>query len=228
MTLKNILWSDNLKGISMPTLLTFGDSNTHGTRPIAVQGEHHRLDEKTRWPCVTKEALGDKWLLIEEGLPGRTTCFDDPIMGSFMNGWMGLKIVLASHGPIDLLTIMLGTNDCKAHFGNSGRNILGGVAGLLAIAQDADLQGRHGGYKTILIAPPSVVVTGQLKASFYGADSLSAQLGGLYSDLAAHRGVEFFDAGKVIETSPVDGVHFEDESHKTLGRALARKIKTIM
>ena len=143
----------------MPTLLTFGDSNTHGTRPILAEGDYGRFDAKARWPCVAKEALGDKWILIEEGLPGRTTCFEDPIMGSFMNGWTGLKIALSTHGPIDLLTIMLGTNDCKALFGNSARDILGGISGLLAIAQNAELQSRHGGYKTVLIAPPPIVVT---------------------------------------------------------------------
>jgi lysophospholipase L1-like esterase len=144
-----------------------------------------------------------------------------------MNGWVGLKIALASHGPINLLTIMLGTNDCKALFGNSARDILGGVAGLLAIAQDSDLQSRHGGYKTLLIAPPPIVVTGELSNSFYGADSLSMKLADLYSELAAHRGVEFFDAGTVIDTSPVDGVHFEEEAHRALGKALAKKITTI-
>ena len=133
----------------MPTLLTFGDSNTHGTRPIVAEGDYGRFDAKARWPCVAKEALGDKWLLVEEGLPGRTTCFDDPIMGPQMNGWMGLKIALSTHGPIDLLTIMLGTNDCKALFGNSARDILGGIAGLLEISQNSDLQSRHGGYKTL-------------------------------------------------------------------------------
>ena len=79
---------DGLKiflGSFMPTLLTFGDSNTHGTRPIVAEGDYGRFDEKARWPCVAKGVLGDKWLLIEEGLPGRTTCFEDPIMGSFMN-----------------------------------------------------------------------------------------------------------------------------------------------
>ena len=212
----------------MPTLLTFGDSNTHGTRPIVAAGDYGRFDAKARWPCVAKEALGDNWLLIEEGLPGRTTCFDDPIMGSFTNGWMGLKIALASHGPIDLLTIMLGTNDCKALFGNSARDILGGISGLLAIAQNAELQSRHGGYKTLLIAPPPIVVTGHFSASFYGADRLSEQLSDLYSEIATHWGIEFFDAGDVIATSPIDGVHFEKEAHQTLGVALAGKITKIM
>ena len=212
----------------MPTLLTFGDSNTHGTRPILAEGDYGRFDAKARWPCVAKEALGDKWLLIEEGLPGRTTCFEDPIMGSFMNGWMGLKIALSTHGPIDLLTIMLGTNDCKALFGNSARDILGGISGLLAIAQNAELQSRHGGYKTVLIAPPPIVVTGIFSTSFYGADRLSEQLSDLYSEIATLWGIEFFDAGDVIATSPVDGVHFEKEAHQTLGTALAKKIRTIM
>ena len=212
----------------MPTLLTFGDSNTHGTRPIVAEGDYGRFDAKARWPCVAKEALGDKWLLVEEGLPGRTTCFDDPIMGPHMNGWMGLKIALSTHGPIDLLTIMLGTNDCKALFGNSARDILGGIAGLLEISQNSDLQSRHGGYKILLIAPPPIVVTGHLSTSFYGADHLSEQLGGLYSEIATHRGIEFFDAGKIIATSTVDGVHFENEAHQALGAALAKKIKTII
>ena len=211
----------------MPTLLTFGDSNTHGTRPIVAAGDYGRFDAKARWPGVAKEALGDKWLLIEEGLPGRTTCFEDPIMGSFMNGWMGLKIVLSTHGPIDLLTIMLGTNDCKAFFGNSARDILGGISGLLAIAQNAELQSRHGGYQTLLIAPPPIVVTGHFSANFYGADRLSEQLSALYSEIATHWGIEFFDAGDVIATSPVDGVHFEKEAHQTLGTAVARKITKI-
>ena len=212
----------------MPTLLTFGDSNTHGTRPILAEGDYGRFDAKARWPCVAKEALGDKWILIEEGLPGRTTCFEDPIMGSFMNGWTGLKIALSTHGPIDLLTIMLGTNDCKALFGNSARDILGGISGLLAIAQNAELQSRHGGYKTVLIAPPPIVVTGIFSTSFYGADCLSEQLSDLYSEIATLWGIEFFDAGDVIATSPVDGVHFEKEAHQTLGTALAKKIRTIM
>ena len=149
-------------------------------------------------------------------------------MGSFMNGWMGLKIALSTHGPIDLLTIMLGTNDCKALFGNSARDILGGISGLLAIAQNAELQSRHGGYKTLLIAPPPIVVTGMRNGSFYGADRLSEQLSDLYSEIATRWGIELFDAGDVIAASPIDGVHFEKEAHQTLGVALAGKITKIM
>ena len=85
----------------MPTLLTFGDSNTHGTCPIVAQGDYRRLDAKTRWPCVAKEVLGDKWSLIEEGLPGRTTCFDDPIMGSFMDGIKNCTFHSRTYRPVN-------------------------------------------------------------------------------------------------------------------------------
>jgi hypothetical protein len=126
----------------MPTLLIFGDSDTHGTRPIVDGGDYRHLDAKAKWRCITKEALRDKWLLIEQGLPDRTTCFDVSIMGSFINVWVGLKIALFSHGN-NLLKIILRTNDCKTLFGNSVRDILGGVSGLWAIAQNASFQGPY-------------------------------------------------------------------------------------
>ena len=85
-----------------------------------------------------------------------------------------------------------------------------------------------GATRHFLVAPPPIVVTGHLSTSFYGADHLSEQLGDLYSEIAIHRGIEFFDAGKIIATSTVDGVHFENEAHQALGAALAKKIKTII
>ena len=48
------------------------------------------------------------------------------------------------------------------------------------------------------------------------------------SEIATHWGIEFFDAGDVISTSPVDGVHFEKEAHRALGVALSKKITTII
>ena len=95
------------------TLLVFGDSNSHGTPPIVTAGEYFRFDAAIRWPRILERALGEGWCVVEEGLPGRTTQFDDPIMGAHMNGQTGLRIALESHGPIDLLVVMLGTNDAK-------------------------------------------------------------------------------------------------------------------
>lgn len=211
----------------MRTLLTFGDSNTHGTPPIEVRGVAERYPAGVRWPTVTHAELGSDWTLVEEGLPGRTTMFDDPVMGTHMDGRLGLKIALASHGPIDVLTIMLGTNDAKMMFGADAQGITAGMAGLLAISQSQEMQDRHGGFKTMIISPPAVKVQGAIKDVFYRADAKGAALAKEYQALAVHWNVGFFDAGSVIETSELDGVHYTAEAHKALGQAVAKAITAL-
>ena len=122
----------------MTLLLTFGDSNSYGTPPMDSFEGHSRFGVGVRWPTVVAATLG--WDLVEAGLPGRTAQFDDPIMGKHMNGQDGLKIALQSAGPIDVLTIMLGTNDVKARFASNPYGVMGGVASLLDIALSPELQ----------------------------------------------------------------------------------------
>lgn len=203
-------------------LLCFGDSNTHGTPPMDQIGEpYRRFGPGIRWPHVALRALGPDWSLVEEGLPGRTAQYDDPVMGAHMNGQRGLKIALQSHGPIDALTIMLGTNDTKACFGASPETITGGVAGLLNIALSLEMQERHGGFKVLLICPPPVEEAGCLAGIFYGGRQRALALPKLYQGLAAALGVGFLDAGEVLKVSPVDGVHYDEAGHAALGQAVA-------
>lgn len=211
----------------MPVLMTFGDSNTHGTPPITNRAEYRRYGRDTRWPVLAQSALGPEWDLVEEGLPGRTAQFDDPVMGDFMNARRGLRMALQSHGPLDVLTIMLGTNDVKTRFGATPEMVAGGVAGLVDLANSADLQLRHGGFRILLICPPPVVETGLLKGEFQGAAVKSAALPPLYAEIAAARGAAFLDAGRVIATSPVDGIHFEPEAHAALARAVAGAVAAL-
>lgn len=209
----------------MKTLLTFGDSNTHGTMPTVRPGEGGRFDADTRWPAVTRHALGAQWTVIEEGLPGRTaTPFPDPVMGPAMNGPLGLQIALNSHGPIDVLTIMLGTNDCKTAFGLSAEAIAGQVAGLLAIAKDPEMQTKHNGFAILLIAPPLVREEGIYVDGLMHAAAKSAALPALYAGLAQHNGIAFLDASLLIKTCAEDGVHFDATAHRTLGRAVADRV----
>ncbi|MCX7301462.1 MAG: SGNH/GDSL hydrolase family protein [Rhodobacterales bacterium] len=210
------------------TLLCFGDSNTHGSPPLQRLGEpYRRFDAATRWPRLALAALGSGWDLVEEGLPGRTSQFDDAVMGAHMNGVSGLKIALESHGPIDVLTIMLGTNDVKTCFGATPSAVMGGIAGLLMVSQSLAMQDRHGGFKTLLICPPPVVETGCLKEIFWGGAATSQALPPLYKALAATWGVGFLDAGTVVSVSPVDGVHYEPEAHATLGAAVAAAVAAL-
>lgn len=206
------------------TLLVFGDSNSHGSPPIVTPGEYLRFDAQIRWPQVLLRALGDGWTLIEEGLPGRTTQFDDPIMGAHMNGQTGLRVALESHGPIDLLTIMLGTNDAKTRFNPTPERIVAGIAGLVDIALSEPMQTRHDGFEVLVICPPPVEEVGPIAGEFIGGAAVAAAVAPLLEDYCATRGVTFFDAGTVIEVSPQDGIHFEPEAHQALGMAVAQVI----
>lgn len=209
----------------MTVLMTFGDSNTHGTPPIVDLGAYRRFDAATRWPVLAARALG--WELVEEGLPGRTAQFPDPVMGAHMNGQDGLKIALQSHGPIDVLTIMLGTNDVKARFGAAPELVTGGLASLLDIAQSPEVQTRHGGFRILVICPPPVLEQGPIADQFYGARARSLALPPLYAALARARSCGFLDAGQVIEVSPQDGVHFEPEAHAALAQAVAAALRAL-
>ncbi|MFD0980615.1 SGNH/GDSL hydrolase family protein [Tropicimonas aquimaris] len=206
------------------TLLCFGDSNTHGTPPITLPRVKARHDAATRWPGVTLGALGGDWTLVEEGLPGRTAQFEDPVMGAFMDGRTGLRIALQSHGPIDLMTLMLGTNDVKTRFGATAAQVTAGIAGLLDIALGEEMQTRHDGFRILLICPPPVREVGPIAAEFFGAAEVSKALPPLYEALARARGIGFLDAGQVIESSGVDGIHFDAPAHKNLGLAIADAI----
>ncbi|SMY08183.1 GDSL-type esterase/lipase family protein [Flavimaricola marinus] len=210
------------------TLMCFGDSNTHGTPPIVERGApYSRYDDQTRWPCVAHRALGSDWTLVEEGLPGRTARFADPVMGAHMNGQIGLDIALNSHGPIDVMTLMLGTNDVKTRFCISPENVLAGIAGLIDVALGEVAQTRHGGFKVLLMCPPPVLEEGPFAGEFFGGRAASEALPPLYQALAEARGCGFLDAGKIIQVSPIDGVHYGPEAHAALGAAVAEAIAAL-
>jgi lysophospholipase L1-like esterase len=203
----------------MAVILCFGDSNTHGTPPITDLGRYARFGRGQRWPSLL---TGHE--VIEEGLPGRTAMYDDPVMGAHMNGQAGLKIALESHGPIDVLLLMLGTNDVKARFTSTPEQVVGGIASLLDIAQHRLMQERHGGFQTLLICPPPVVEVGPIRHEFWGGAARSAALPPLYQALAKARGIGFLDAAAVIAVSPIDGVHFGIEEHAKLATAVQEKL----
>ncbi|MDZ4093941.1 MAG: GDSL-type esterase/lipase family protein [Paracoccaceae bacterium] len=212
----------------MPQLLTFGDSNTHGTPPLTELGVYQRYGADVRWTTRAQALLGPGWSLAEEGLPGRTAQFDDPVMGPHMNGQQGLQIALQSHGPLDVMTLMLGTNDVKTRFGATPDQITGGIAGLLDIALGSEMQTRHGGFKLLLICPPPVRECGVLASQFFGGAAKSRALPLLYAALATRHGAAFLDAGQIIATSPIDGVHFEPEDHAKLAIAMAKAITALI
>lgn len=203
------------------TLLCYGDSNTHGTLPVTRRGERQRLAPDERWPGVAAAALGDGWRVVEEGLPGRTTLHSDPIEGAHLNGLAMLPAILASHRPIDMVALMLGTNDLKRRFGVSAAEIGESLSRLGREIRASDA-GPHGAAPALLlIAPPPILEVGCLAEIFAGGAEKSAGLAVAVRQAAESVGASFLNAGTVVASSPVDGVHFEAAGHAALGKAVA-------
>ena len=219
----------------MRTLLCYGDSNTHGSlplpgpmlRPAATDPSlRNRLGADERWPGIVRQRLGSEWLVIEEGLGGRTTVLDDPIDGVHKNGMRGLPIALETHRPIDLVVLMLGTNDLKARFAMTAIDIARANAALVEriIASVANGPDGKRGPNVLLVAPPHVVEVGDQAEVRAGGAAKSQRFGTLFAAVARIYGIPFFDAASVIAPSPIDGVHFEAPEHLRLGNAIADKI----
>jgi lysophospholipase L1-like esterase len=209
----------------MTTVLCYGDSNTFGTPPVLAGDELRRFAPDERWPGILRRKLGSGWSVIEEGLPGRTTVHDDPIEGAHKNGLSYLLPCLESHRPIDLVALMLGTNDLKARFSLPAEDIAEGIGVLLdAIAKS--FAGPVGtAPRVLLIAPPPLARLELLAGMFTGGSDKSRRLGSLYAAVAARFRSAFLDAGSIIGSSDIDGTHFEASEHATLGTAVAAVIR---
>lgn len=202
----------------MKSILAFGDSLTWGADPDG--GARHPHD--SLWPTVLERALDGRARVIAEGLGGRTTAFDDRTGPCDRNGARVLPVLLSSHMPLDLVIVMLGTNDLKPWICG---HALGATAGMRRIAQIVrthpyDKPG-FSAPALLLVAPPPCC--NALDGAPAGGRSIaeSQQIAPLYGALASELGVSFFDAGTVAVASPIDGVHLDAAQTTALGQALA-------
>ncbi len=136
-------------------ILCFGDSNTHGycADPNDCADHGNRFNENERWTCLLQKHLGDGYLVIEEGLGGRTTCFTDPLHEG-MSGLDYINPCLMSHEPVDLLIIMLGTNDSKDRFHVTAKEIAIAMGRLVDKAKATACWGDHGPNILVVCPPP--------------------------------------------------------------------------
>lgn len=206
-------------------VLAYGDSNSHGTMPMATLEDTGRFDRAERWPGVCAAALGPGFRRIEEGLPGRTTVHADPIEGVYKNGLAVLPAILESHRPIDLVLLMLGTNDLKQRFGLPPGDIGRSMALLVQTVLQSTAGPANGRPRILVVAPMPVEEVGCLAEMFTGGAAKSRGVAEAYAGVAALHGTDFLDAGSVIAVSPLDGIHFDAAAHAALGAAIATKIK---
>jgi len=206
----------------MKTVLCFGDSNTWGANP--ADGERHAYED--RWPIVLQNELGEDYLIIAEGLNGRTATFDDPVEGD-KNGKRHLPMILESHAPLDLVIIMLGTNDLKARFSAPAVDIAAGVGGLVDIVRSSG-SGPGAGEPQLLILVPGV--TERLSGfaeMFAGGAEKSREFARVFAAMCQERNVPFANVNDVVRYSQADGIHLDAEAQRELGRFAAQQVMAI-
>lgn len=204
-------------------ILAFGDSNTWGRNPAAAT----RFDWDTRWPGVCQRELGTDYRVMEEGLNGRTTVWDDPV-DPWRNGLAYLQPCLLSHAPLDLVVLMLGSNDLKSRFNVSPLEIGRCIGQLLRAIRNSEAGPQSGPPAMLLMCPPPLAKLSDLAPIFVGADEKSRALAPYYAEQAALHGAHFFDTGDVVRSSGLDGIHFEAGEHEKLGRAVAGRVREIL
>ena len=210
----------------MKSVVCFGDSNTYGYNPA----DGDRFPESVRWTCLLQELLGDGYKVIEEGLNGRTTVFEDPC-DDWKKGIDYIKGILCTHRPVDYLVIMLGTNDMKTVFNASAEEI---SAGLNEIVQRSEkVMDLKQGYvpKILIVSPPEIspdILSGPFAGSFNeAAVEKSRHLSEYYKKVADKHGCGFVDAKLHIRPSAEDGLHLDAQGHKGLAALIAKSIKEL-
>lgn len=200
-------------------ILCFGDSNTWGFTPIT--GE--RYPEGVRWTSLLGEYTGAQ--IIEEGLNGRTSIFNDPLL-PYAKGIDYIEACAVSQSPFDLLIVMLGTNDMKTYVANCADAAAKGAAMICNKAKQLvpDI-------KVLLVSP---IVIGKWRpelGEMLQLDEKSIEntynFSRFYEEQARLNGFYFLDASKYAVPSQEDAVHMMPEEHKKLARAMADKVNEI-
>ncbi|MGD0726831.1 MAG: SGNH/GDSL hydrolase family protein [Spirochaetia bacterium] len=205
-------------------LMCFGDSNTWGYAPRTGD----RYPRSVRWTGVLQASLGSDFLVIEEGLNGRTTVWEDQVEGDKM-GKRHLLPCLHSHAPLDLVILLLGTNDLKKRYSAPPCDIAAGAGVLMDIVLTSGA-GKAGAPPAILLlAPPPLAAssTTAFGGMFEGGAEKSRELGKLYREAARLRGCSFIDTGAIIKSSEIDGIHLDEREHQALGQAVAREVRRL-
>jgi len=190
-------------------------------------GDRRRHGKKNRWPTIMGAHLGDGFEIIPEGHPGRTSCFDDPVEGIYKSGARVLPSLLESHRPLDLVIIMLGTNDLKMRFGLPAFDIALGVEKLARMVLASD-SGPDGTAPKVLIASPvPILEAGCLAEMFAGGADKSRLLPTRLRERADMLDVGFVDLAEVAEVDPVDGIHLGAEAQAAIGAEMAKAVTRI-
>lgn len=208
------------------TVLCYGDSNTYGYIPETGM----RYERDVRWTGRLQKLLGSEYNVIEEGCNGRTTVRDDPLDG-WKNGLDYLKPCLNSHKPVDIVILMLGSNDLKEAFHVSASEISDGAGILVDVIKEFTKMKQGYVPNIILVSPPHIgerIADSPFYGAFYErAIEESKRFREFYSKVAKDKGCIFIDAAEYIEPSGFDSLHLTPDAHEVLAEKFSECIKAI-
>lgn len=206
----------------MGEILCFGDSNTYGLIP----GTKDRYGRDVRWTGIIQNRLWNKdYNIIEEGLCGRTTVFEDELREG-RRGSALLPIILESHKPLDTVILMLGTNDCKSYYKASANVIGRGIEKLLQ-----QIKTNRSNMKILLISP--ILLGEQVWKNEYDPEfnvesiQTSIRLKEVYQAIADKYSIEFLAASEVAKASDIDQEHLDADNHEKLADAILKKLEEL-
>jgi lysophospholipase L1-like esterase len=210
----------------MKRILCFGDSLTWGYDP----DKGTRLAPGDRWTGVLAALLGEGYTVIEEGQNGRTIATDDPAEGE-KNGIRYIVPCLESQRPLDIMILMLGTNDLKRKFSYAASDIAGEMEQFLQKVLSYNRFKMEDQMKILLISPP--VVGEKIRDSVFGdsfgyenAVEVSRKLDPWYRGLADKYGLAFLDASEVVKVSDSDSIHLDAVNQRKLAGAIYDRLSS--
>ena len=211
-------------------ILVYGDSNTWGFIPqVSDEAVRERYDGNVRWTGVMQKELGESFYVIENGLCGRCTCRDDFFIGPELN-WNGadnFPAVFDAVQPLDLLIIMLGTNDLRSRINLSPQESAQGIERIINLTYKY----ANPRVPKILIVAPVPLCKGQnpgVNLRYGDNFNVSYKLAEAYELLAKKHSLAFFDTAKVVPCADgCDGIHLSSEAHSKIGYALAEEVKVL-
>lgn len=207
----------------MKSILCYGDSLTWGYDPENI----NRYSFDQRWTGFLQHRLGTHYRIIEEGLNGRSTAFDDPFMAD-RNGSNTLPLLLESHAPLDLVILFLGTNDLKGYVKGCARTAAIGASKLIRLIMSSQTNLGAKPSEILLLSPPLVIKPLNFMATiFEGAETESKKFAEHYRNVADFFKINFLDTSKFLQPSPSDGVHLDVKNNKTLAEKVAIEVERI-
>lgn len=204
-------------------IVCLGDSNTHGycADPNDCADGGDRYNEHERWTCLLQSALGDDYLVLEEGLSGRTSVFSDPLHES-MDAVSVAYSILMTHEPVDLLIIMLGTNDTKERFAANAPAIAVGMERLIKKCKSVECWGNHAP-NILVVCPPPLGQGFHDEVMGNGCVDKSVALPEYLKAVAERNNVHYLDAA-ACEFNDVDFTHLTRRGHKQLAEMLSAAV----